>query len=526
MKAGILTAAVGLLAQVVPSLALIPKPPLTAAGIQRRSRGIKQHTHPKPDLVNNGTFDQLLDHSDPSKGTFKQRFWWDASHWKGPGYPIFLFNVGETAADGYTGYLEEGTLTGHYAKELDGAVIVIEREHSPDLIPDYQLILTPTADRYWGESNPFTELTAETLQFLDLPQSVFDMTYFAKNVPLEFDATGGRGNAPHSPWVLVGGSYPGALAAWTSIIDPGTFWAYHASSAVVEAIYDFYPYFEAVERAIPRNCSSDVRAVIGYVDRVFAEGTAQDIYKLKAMFGLENLEHHDDFAAALATPLWSWQGDEETVFDFCDYIEGSAYSTGSNGIGLEAAIPAYAAYINSTTDCHKYDCSTYNPRIKWNDPTDLDNDRQWNWMLCHNPFAWWQVGPPSNDGKHVVSSQLRPDHFQRQCALMFPETNGYMAGSNRGWTTKHLNRYTGGWDAKFERVMFVNGEFDPWIEATVGSHHRPGGPRVTSEQTPIFVIENGNHVPELIINDVPEEVSVLPQQVAIMKKWLSEWKAS
>jgi hypothetical protein len=41
------------------------------------------------------------------------------------------------------------------------------------------------------------------------------------------------------PWVLTGGSYSGALAAWTESIAPGTFWAYHASSAPVEAIYDF-----------------------------------------------------------------------------------------------------------------------------------------------------------------------------------------------------------------------------------------------------------------------------------------------
>lgn len=388
-------------------------------------------------------------------------------------------------------------------------------------------MLTTTADRYWGESNPFTELTAETLQYLDLPQSVYDMTYFAKNVELEFDVTNGGGNAPNSPWVLVGGSYPGALAAWTSIIDPDVFWAYHASSAVVEAIYDFYPYFEAVERAIPRNCSNDLRAVATYIDEVFEKGNKQDIYDLQAMFGLELLDHADDFAAAIAAPLWSWQSKEETVFEFCDQIEGDSYSTGSKGVGVDAALKAYAAWINETTgaSCHQYDCSTYNTNIKWNDPTDIEGDRQWNWMLCHNPFSWWQVGPPKNDGQHLVSAQLRPDHFQRQCALMFPETNGFVAGSDKGWTADHLNLYTGGWDADFTRVMFVNGEFDPWIEATVGSRHRPGGPRVTSEQTPIFTIKNGNHVPELILDDVPEETSVLPYQLAVMKKWLDEWKA-
>ena len=37
-----------------------------------------------------GTFDQLLDHSDPSKGTFKQRFWFGAQYWNGTGLYIRL----------------------------------------------------------------------------------------------------------------------------------------------------------------------------------------------------------------------------------------------------------------------------------------------------------------------------------------------------------------------------------------------------------------------------------------------------
>ena len=36
----------------------------------------------------NGTFQQLLDHTDPSKGTFSQTFWWSSQFWKGPGSPV------------------------------------------------------------------------------------------------------------------------------------------------------------------------------------------------------------------------------------------------------------------------------------------------------------------------------------------------------------------------------------------------------------------------------------------------------
>jgi hypothetical protein len=33
-------------------------------------------------------FDQLLDHDNPSKGTFQQKFWWNAEYWEGPGSPV------------------------------------------------------------------------------------------------------------------------------------------------------------------------------------------------------------------------------------------------------------------------------------------------------------------------------------------------------------------------------------------------------------------------------------------------------
>jgi hypothetical protein len=228
--------------------------------------------------------------------------------------------------------------------------------------------------------------------------------------------------------------------------------------------------------------------------------------------------------------LWNWQSSEENVFDFCDWIEtssstGHASASYPGGVGLETALLGYASWVNATSGktCRDADCSSYTSNTVWNEPTDLEGNRQWNWMLCDNPFSWWQVGPPQDDKQHVVSSLLRPEHFQRQCGLMFPETNGFKVGSVEGWTAEHLNMYTGGWNADFERVMFVQGEFDPWIEATVSSTHRPGGPLASSDKTPIYVVKNGNHVPDLILDDIPEENSVLEQELATMKKWLSEW---
>jgi hypothetical protein len=93
-------------------------------------------------------------------------------------------------------------------------------------------------DRYWGASSPYDVLTVENLQLLTVKQAVADNVFFAKTVELPFD-TDSSSNAPQAPWVFSGGSYSGALSAYTASVSPGTFWAYHSSSAPVEAISDF-----------------------------------------------------------------------------------------------------------------------------------------------------------------------------------------------------------------------------------------------------------------------------------------------
>jgi hypothetical protein len=40
---------------------------------------------------------------------------------------VVLFTPGEEAADQYTGYLTNRTLTGVYAQEVKGAVVMLER---------------------------------------------------------------------------------------------------------------------------------------------------------------------------------------------------------------------------------------------------------------------------------------------------------------------------------------------------------------------------------------------------------------
>jgi len=78
-----------------------------------------------------GTFQQYIDHSNPSLGTFSQRYWWNKAYWDGPGSPVFLSTPGEQAADRFRDSILHGltnfSIMGMYAQETGGATIVLER---------------------------------------------------------------------------------------------------------------------------------------------------------------------------------------------------------------------------------------------------------------------------------------------------------------------------------------------------------------------------------------------------------------
>lgn len=48
---------------------------------------------------------------------------------------------------------------------------------------------------------------------------------------------------------------------------------------------------------MPQNCSKDVSLVVDHVDKVLTHGNVSSKLALKSMFGLQDVEHDDDFAA-------------------------------------------------------------------------------------------------------------------------------------------------------------------------------------------------------------------------------------
>lgn len=83
--------------------------------------------------------------------------------------------------------------------------------------------------RYYGDSQPFDSWEYENLKFLSAPQALADAAEFIRNT----------WNDKQRKWVVIGGSYPGALSAWFKSQYPDLAVASWSSSGVINAIEDF-----------------------------------------------------------------------------------------------------------------------------------------------------------------------------------------------------------------------------------------------------------------------------------------------
>ncbi|KAG9041014.1 hypothetical protein FS837_012847, partial [Tulasnella sp. UAMH 9824] len=221
-------------------------------------------------------FDQLLDHNNPSRGTFKQRYFFSDEFWTRQGAPIVIMNPGEQSADGFDAELTSpASLQRALMMSLGAAGVVLEH-------------------RYWGESSPYQTLSTANLRYLNLDQAIEDTRYFIEHVKLPWTKKATSSHPDVVPWVNLGCSYPGVLSAYTQKKYPKKFAAAWASSAPVQAVGDFWQYFEPIEEGMPKNCSKDVAAVIKHVDEILLYGSDADKHKLKEPFGLWGLKD-DDF---------------------------------------------------------------------------------------------------------------------------------------------------------------------------------------------------------------------------------------
>jgi hypothetical protein len=127
---------------------------------------------------------------------------------------------------------------------------------------------------------------------LTFDQALEDFVVFANNFTLPVGSNAAsKLSSPDillpskTPWIFIGASYSGVRSAVLRVRNPDVVFASWASSAPVQAQVAMPSYYEAIERALPRNCSADWVAMTEYVDGVLSgtNVTLQDQVKLDLM---------------------------------------------------------------------------------------------------------------------------------------------------------------------------------------------------------------------------------------------------
>ncbi|KAK4129134.1 hypothetical protein N657DRAFT_660587 [Parathielavia appendiculata] len=486
-------------------------------------------------------FEQPIDHKNRSMGTWQQLYCVNPQWWVGPGSPVVLMTPGETpittainSARGYT-YLSNTTLSGAYAEALGAAAVVVEH-------------------RYFGGSSPYEGFDSETLQYLNMEQAAADMVNFAQNVAFPFDEEKSS-VASKAPWLYWGASYSATLGSWIERFHPGVFYAYHLSSATVEANTDNWYYYDTIRKGIDSyrkdtSCSLALTEVVEFVDSFLLASpvNSTEVDALKQLFGATFPIADDDFAYAIATPFRYWQetGGYRDVLEMCDVIVSSQETEENKVLGtVPASVATYAAYFRINfrdSTCTYFDVwgqedplwclNTHDLLNPFFEARTLGNPwRTWYWFLCNEPLASWATGAPEGTPS-IVSRRIDPHYWQRQCEMHFPPENGQRYGSSNGKTPDGLNSRTGGWLRNSTRVIWTSGEFDPWRATGMSSEIRPGGPLQSSDNVAVFLIKNAEHADDALtarglanlkMKVNPEVVKVQEQSIELMKRWVSQY---
>lgn len=171
--------------------------------------------------------------------------------------------------------IQETVLWNNYpadiARSLNGFVIVLEH-------------------RYYGESIPVDDLSLENLQWLNIEQSLADISIFIDFI---------RHRVVHnsrSKIILVGGRYGGTLAVWFQQLYPGKASGIWASSAPLLAKVDNEDALKITGQVIKQiggdNCYERIQRGIKIGEMLHANGSFNELEKEFALCNVSN-ENHD-----------------------------------------------------------------------------------------------------------------------------------------------------------------------------------------------------------------------------------------
>ena len=330
-----------------------------------------------------------------------------------------------------------------------------------------------------------------------------------------------------------------------------------ASSAVTEAIVDFWQYYAPVAQYGPPECITTTQKLTNIVDNIMINKPSKT-QELKTAFGLEGMLYDNDFANVLSDGVGGWQGrnwdpdvNDPSFDQYCGNISTNTSLYGNQisnnlyasvedivstaGYGnqpyLVNRMLNYIGWLNitqisrCTTQGNTVDeCfSTHNQTFYAQD--DITQTwRSWPYQYC-TEWGFLQTGSGVPSGVlPLISRTISLDYELIICQDAFNLTSPP--------DPSIINQY-GGYSIAYDRLAFIDGEDDPWRGATP---HAPAAPaRPSTTERPFIQIagavhhwdENGLFSNETSASLPPAPVaSAQSAEAAFVQSWLKEFNGS
>lgn len=374
-----------------------------------------------PKGIDTKIYKNSLDHFNQLDDTkFDQRYYENLSFVPEDGFNVAILYFGGESPLGSSSVLSGSHI--ELAKRLNAALFGLEH-------------------RFFGESQPFNDLSTEHLKYLTIDQAMADLASFISEIIYNHPS---RNKNSKIRIGAVGGSYPGALSSWFRLKYPQFAYASWASSAPVLIKNDFREYDEHIAKQLElysSKCLDHTQQVLDIVKQ-YAIDQPQ---KLRKDFGFDETERPDDMIYAVTdvvAAMVQYNSKVHLMETHCKLQEQEP-----NYNNLVTIVNNISIVMGSTPKDADLMLQT-NESLE----SPYANGRAWSYMTC-NEVGWFQTA-----GGRLRPKSLDINYFADVCDKLF----GLKLPDEL-----EKNNYFGGNDPQQTKVYFLNGDVDPWSTMSV-----------------------------------------------------------
>ncbi|XP_039627224.1 thymus-specific serine protease [Polypterus senegalus] len=405
------------------------------------ARGMQLHLAPQLSMPKEMMLTQLLDHFNrQEKRTFKQRYYVNDAYWQKPHGPVFLYIGGEASLSPYS----------------------VQYGHHVEMAQQYKALLVALEHRYYGVSLNEDGLTDENIHFLSSQQALADLASFHLFITQQYNMSNSN------KWICFGGSYPGSLSAWFRLKFPHLVYAAVSSSAPVRAQLDFTGYNQVVAASLSnpvvggsKECLQAVRKAFQVVDKMLEAGNLSVLEK--DFFSCGNLSLPEDQSQLVSNLADIFMGavqyDQEitgsNIADVCNIM-----TSGPSYIQLIRILQRYLEREGIKCLDNSYQMELLVMRNTSLSPSGA-GERQWYYQTC-TEFGYYQT---CEDSRCPFSPLMTLQSQVQLCQEVFG-----VPLSSVDESVHFTNEYYGADHPKSSRILFVNGDIDPWHALSVLSN--------------------------------------------------------